>query len=102
MWVNGELARASGGLEQLPLIVLSAGKEGNEEDPKLEDHERKLELHAQLARSSTRGMQVIVSKSDHLIPYEAPEAVIEAIRELVSDTQPYRFGRYNTAVNPDR
>jgi len=40
-------------------------------------------MQAQLTTLSTRGRQVIVPKSGHRIPEEAPEAVIEAVREVV-------------------
>jgi len=93
LWVNGELARASGDFGDMPLIVLSAGKPGGNEDPKLEDPQRKHELHAQLARRSTRGKQVVVENSDHQIPYEAPGAVVDAVREVVEDARQDRAVR---------
>ena len=87
LWVNGELARASGGFGNLPLIVLSAGVAGQAEDPKLEDQELKLELHAKLAQRSSRGTQIVVSSSGHAMPYEAPEAVIDAVQEVVGEAR---------------
>jgi pimeloyl-ACP methyl ester carboxylesterase len=89
IWVNGELARATGTYGDLPLVVLSAGIQDQEEDPKLDhDHDRKLGLHAALARRSTRGSHVIVAESGHDIPDEAPDAVIAAIRDVMKQSQP--------------
>jgi len=85
LWVNGELARASGGFGSLPLVVLSAGIPGPAEDPRLEDRQLKVELQERLARQSTRGRHAIIPYSDNLIPYHAPEAVVEAVRSVLVD-----------------
>jgi|SRR5215469_5242923 len=88
IWVNGELARAGSCYGDLPLTVLSAGIQDQEEDPKLDhDHPRKLQLHERLAHLSTRGRQVVVANSGHDIPDEAPEAVVEAIHGVLKQTQ---------------
>ena len=83
--------RAAGNLGERPLVVLSAGKE---EDPKdlpkgLDkrdlDEFRKIwmnDLQVQEAHLSTRGKQVIVPDSTHMIPFFRPDAVITAIREV--------------------
>jgi len=91
LWVNGELARATGNYGDLPLIVLSAGIQDQEEDPKLDhDHDWKLQLHAAMARRSSRGSHVVVVESGHDIPDEAPEAVIAAIRDVIGQSQSMR------------
>ena len=41
------------------------------------------ELQAQLARLSTQGRQIIVKDSHHAISEEAPDAVINAVRDVV-------------------
>ena len=83
IWVKGELARAGTCYGDMPLIVLSAGIQGQEEDPKLDsNHPWKMQLHDKLAHASTNGEQVIV-QSGHDIPDEAPEAVVAAIRRLL-------------------
>lgn len=88
MWVNGELARAGSCYGDLPITVLSAGIQDQEEDPKLDhDHAWKLELHERLARLSTRGQHVVIPESGHDISDEAPEAVIQAIRNILQQTQ---------------
>lgn len=83
--INGELARASGGFGSMPLVVLSAGIAGPAEDPQLEDQELKLQLHEKLAHWSFSGQHVIVPSSDRMIPYHAPEAVIDAVRSMLRD-----------------
>ena len=72
----------------LPITVLSAGIQDQEEDAKLDhDHAWKLELHERLARLSTRGQHVVIPESGHDISDEAPEAVIQAIRNILQQTQ---------------
>ena len=80
--MNGEMARASGALGDLPLIVLSAGRPSIAEDVKLENEPLKLALHRMLTRRSTRGKQVIVD-CGHEIASERPDAVIVAIRDVL-------------------
>jgi pimeloyl-ACP methyl ester carboxylesterase len=43
------------------------------------------EIQPKLARLSTRGRQVIVEKSGHRIPDEAPEFIIAAVRDLLAE-----------------
>jgi hypothetical protein len=89
---SGVQARAAGSLGDRPLIVLTAG---NHDDPVLARIMSKEEvskqanlwihiLQPELARLSTRGRQIIVWDSDHMIPFERPEAVISAISEVWS------------------
>jgi pimeloyl-ACP methyl ester carboxylesterase len=83
IWVNGELARAGGSYGSMPVVVLSAGIQDQEEDPRLDhNHPWKLQLHERLARFSTDGEHVVVN-SGHDIPDLAPEAVIVAIRRML-------------------
>jgi len=77
-------------LGDLPLIVLSAGKpiEG-ESMPAAEaaylrrKREVDLELQRELAALSTRGRQIVATRSGHGIQSDQPELVIESLRELV-------------------
>lgn len=88
IWVNGELARAGNCFGDLPLVVLSAGIQDQEEDPKLDhDHALKLQLHDRLTHLSSRGTHIVVPQSGHDIPDEAPEAIVAAIREVLRQTQ---------------
>jgi carboxypeptidase C (cathepsin A) len=71
-----------------PLIVLTAGKP-YDPDPLLSKEESDQQnnmwinvLQAEEARLSTRGKQVVVANSGHMIPYERPAAVVSAIRQV--------------------
>jgi pimeloyl-ACP methyl ester carboxylesterase len=92
---SAEQARVSGGLEKLPLVVLSAG-EGSDfgyspisfwasrhEDEERELHGFRVQLHKKLAARSQFGRHKVVEGSGHGITLEAPDAVIDAIREVV-------------------
>jgi pimeloyl-ACP methyl ester carboxylesterase len=85
---SADQTRNSGNFGDKPLIVLTAGKAIDSPlMPKKEMQEfQQIWIHTlqpQLARLSTRGKQVIVSDSDHMIPMEQPQAIIDAIREVV-------------------
>jgi hypothetical protein len=68
----------------MPVIVLSAGIQDWEEDPKLsQDHTLKLNLQQKIAALSSRGSQVIISNSGHWIPFDAPSSVVSAVQEMV-------------------
>jgi pimeloyl-ACP methyl ester carboxylesterase len=87
IWVNGELARAGGvtraSYGPVPMTVLSAGVQDQEEDQKLDhDHALKLQLHERLARLSSVGEHTIV-QSGHDIPDQSPSSVVSAITEMV-------------------
>jgi hypothetical protein len=72
---TADLVRAAGGLEDMPLIVLTQGQgPGGWSD-----------LQRQLARRSRRGRQVLVPDSGHGIPVEAPGAIVDAVREIVEE-----------------
>jgi pimeloyl-ACP methyl ester carboxylesterase len=79
--------RASGTLGDIPLIVLTAGKidAGNytsEIDAEAAQRVWVEGLQAELATLSSRGKQIIVPDSGHMIPMERPDAVVSAIREV--------------------
>jgi pimeloyl-ACP methyl ester carboxylesterase len=87
-----EQAHAAGGLGDRPLIVLTRGKPFGEGGRTEMDREVAAyyqiwthELQAQLAKLSSRGRQVIVANSGHGIPDEAPAAVIDAVREVITE-----------------
>jgi pimeloyl-ACP methyl ester carboxylesterase len=85
LWICGEQARAAGSFGSIPVMVLSAGIQDHEEDPKLDqDQPLKLELQRNLANLSTRGVQIVVEKAGHDIPHEAPETVVEALQRVIS------------------
>lgn len=80
-----------------PLIVLSAtdpqptaalesmGLTRAEGDRELQQLHR---LHEQLARTSCNGRHVLVAHSSHYIQFDRPDAVINAIREVIVSTRP--------------
>lgn len=70
-----------------PVVVLT-----HRSDPPLAGDEAKayatwVTLHAELAKESSRGRQVIVEKSGHFIAIDQPGRVVEAIREVVDATR---------------
>jgi pimeloyl-ACP methyl ester carboxylesterase len=72
---TADQVRAAGGLDDMPLIVLTQGKgPGGWAD-----------LQRQLAQRSRRGRQVLVPDSGHGIPVEAPGAIVTAVREIVAE-----------------
>jgi pimeloyl-ACP methyl ester carboxylesterase len=75
-------AREAGALDSLPLIVLSAGRDP--ETP-LQAQFRAVwaELQKELASLSSNADHRIVEDSDHFIQFDAPEAVIAAVRDVV-------------------
>lgn len=84
-------ARSAGTPGNRPLIVLTAGREFIPRDPQGAKEARAFhetwvkELQPALARLSTRGRQVIVENSGHGIQFEAPEAILNAIREVMKE-----------------
>jgi pimeloyl-ACP methyl ester carboxylesterase len=83
--VSDDLVRPAGGLEDMPLLVLTQGKP-IQDAQSVEAAVRVgwVDLQRQLAARSRRGRQVLVLESDHGIPVEAPDAVIGAVREIVT------------------
>lgn len=79
--------RAGRDLGSLPLVVLTAGNfvpSGGPEHMKKEWNRLWVhELQPQLARLSTRGRQEI-AESGHMIPFEAPEAVVRAVSQVLA------------------
>jgi hypothetical protein len=85
LWICGEQARAAGRFGDIPVIVLSAGIQDWEEDPKLDNnHPLKLKLQRGLAALSTQGVQKLVDKSGHWIPFDAPDSISDAVRDVVA------------------
>jgi pimeloyl-ACP methyl ester carboxylesterase len=71
---TADLVRAAGGLEDMPLIVLTQGHGlGGWSD-----------LQRRLAERSRRGRQVLVPESGHGMPLEAPGAIAAAVRDIVT------------------
>jgi pimeloyl-ACP methyl ester carboxylesterase len=85
--------RAAGNLGDKPLVVLTAGKSADASQlpagfPKKEFddfHEVWVnDLQVKEAHLSTRGERIMVPDSDHMIPFERPDTIVAAIREVYS------------------
>jgi pimeloyl-ACP methyl ester carboxylesterase len=88
---NASEVRAARSLGDRPLIVLTSGKPFDAPDPAKEKETAAFnevwvhQLQPELARLSTRGRQVIVPDGNFGIPNEAPEALVQAVREVVQE-----------------
>ena len=83
--------RAAGNLGDKPLVVLTAGKSTDASQlpagfPKKEFddfHEIWVnDLQVKEAHLSTRGERIMVPDSDHMIPFERPDAIVAAVHEV--------------------
>jgi pimeloyl-ACP methyl ester carboxylesterase len=81
---SDDLVRAAGGLEEMPMIVLTQGKPSSPSAAGAGVLRGWTELQRQFAQRSRRGRQVLVPDSGHAMPQEAPEAIISAVREMVT------------------
>jgi pimeloyl-ACP methyl ester carboxylesterase len=86
LWISGELARSSGHLRDLPLIILSAEKHA--ELFRGQNVELELDRHEALARQSIRARHTIVAGSGYWNPYKAPQAVVAAVRDVLTMANP--------------
>lgn len=78
--------RRTHGLGSIPLVVLTAGRFQPSGVPDRGEDWNRLwvkELQPELARLSTRGRQV-VADSGHQIPFEAPDAVVQAVGDVLA------------------
>ncbi|HKW64472.1 MAG TPA: alpha/beta hydrolase [Candidatus Acidoferrum sp.] len=89
--LSAEEVRRTGNLGDRPLVVLTAGKDLEAKDlPKDVSVEEMREfrktwvgdLQVRQTKLSTRGKQIVVPDSTHMIPMERPDAVVNAIREV--------------------
>jgi pimeloyl-ACP methyl ester carboxylesterase len=83
-----DAARASGALGDRPLVVLTAGRSADVAEPNPVSAFHKVWMHQlqpDLARLSSRGRQTIVEKAGHMIHFDQPDAVVNAIREVIAD-----------------
>jgi pimeloyl-ACP methyl ester carboxylesterase len=67
----------------LPLTVLTAGRDGTG-DPAMYALWRN-QLQPELAHLSARGRQLIVEDSTHMIPLQKPQAIVDAVREMLAN-----------------
>jgi pimeloyl-ACP methyl ester carboxylesterase len=88
---SAEQVRAAGNLGDRPLIVLTAGIDASSGKlpvgitQKDIDEQRRIwvdELQVREMRLSTRGKRLLVTDSGHMIPFQRPDIVAAAIREV--------------------
>jgi pimeloyl-ACP methyl ester carboxylesterase len=79
-----DLVRTTGGLEEMPLIVLTQGNPSSPSSAAPGVLEGWAELQRRFAQRSRRGRHVLVPESGHGIPVEAPDAIVKAVREIVT------------------
>ncbi|HUO15708.1 MAG TPA: alpha/beta hydrolase [Verrucomicrobiae bacterium] len=89
---SAQETRDSGNFGDKPLIVLTAGKQIDAPGiPKktLDDFQQTWihTLQPQIAQLSSKGKQQIVSNSDHMIPIEQPQTIVDAVRDVVQAAQ---------------
>jgi pimeloyl-ACP methyl ester carboxylesterase len=84
---SAEQARAAGGLGNLPVLVLTAGRFAQDDQDATDDHHAWVELQSELARLSTHARQVIVADSGHLMPFDSPGAIVSATLEIVTEVR---------------
>jgi len=82
---TADLMRGIGGLGDMPMIVLTQGRPiRNQASVAARVRNGWIDLQYRFAQTSRRGRQVLVTNSGHGIPEEAPNAVIAAVREVVT------------------
>jgi pimeloyl-ACP methyl ester carboxylesterase len=79
-----DLVRSTGGLEEMPLIVLTQGNQSSPSSASPGVLRGWVDLQRRFAERSRRGRQVVVPDSGHGMPLEAPDAIISAVREIVT------------------
>ena len=81
----GQIAQ-SGRLHNIPLVVVTRGKQERSDDPLGEAlYLEWMEMQKDLSQLNVSGKQVIAEGSGHLIPLENPEVVVEAIQSVIAD-----------------
>jgi pimeloyl-ACP methyl ester carboxylesterase len=78
------LVRSTGGLEEMPLIVLTQGNQSSPSSASPGVLRGWVDLQRRFAERSRRGRQVVVPDSGHGMPVEAPDAIVTAVREIVT------------------
>jgi pimeloyl-ACP methyl ester carboxylesterase len=78
---SAETKAAATSFGDLPIIVLTAGVDATG-DPAMYTLWRN-ELQPELARLSTRGHQIIVEGATHMIMTRRPQAIVDAVREML-------------------
>ena len=76
-------------LADIPLVVLSAGIVGRDAPPDVAEriNNVRLEMHQELLDLSSNSSHVIAEESDHGIPRNQPELVVDAIQWVVEEAR---------------
>jgi pimeloyl-ACP methyl ester carboxylesterase len=89
---SAEEARAAGDFGDKPLIVLTAGA-ADPETPGVPKQDADQffdtwvgQLQPRLVDLSTNGTQLVLLNSHHLIPFEQPQAIVDAVKQVIEDS----------------
>jgi pimeloyl-ACP methyl ester carboxylesterase len=88
---SDQVAKSRRSWGDLPLIVLTA--ENTEKDPDLPRAEQDAlakawwDMHERVAKLSTRGENRLVRDTGHMVPYERPQAIVDAVTSLVEQAR---------------
>jgi pimeloyl-ACP methyl ester carboxylesterase len=89
---SADQARGAGTLSNKPVIVLTAGASTDIPGVPKEDSDEFFaqwvgELQPRLAHLSSRGRQIVLLNSHHLIPFEQPQAIVAAVQDVIADSK---------------
>jgi alpha/beta hydrolase fold len=85
-----QLKKAGGVLDNKPLIVISAGKKeltsesGMSQEWVDQFNQAWVSIQADLVTKSIHGKQMIAERSGHMIPFEQPKIIVDAVRDMVA------------------
>jgi pimeloyl-ACP methyl ester carboxylesterase len=90
--LNEEQMRMAGRLGSVPLMVLTGGRTFASSDPSEAPRYAQAQhawntLQSELARLSSRGKQVTVENSGHMMQYEAPKVIIGAVLDMIAEVR---------------
>lgn len=91
---SADIARRAAHLDSVPLVVLTRGKPFPFRDTSRADRllGQWIALSGELAHRSARGRQVVVPGAGHFIQYDAPDAVVRAIRAVADSARARSLG----------
>jgi len=77
-----------GALPDVPVVILTGTRKNPEFPGNPLEQDLKLQLHQELLATLPQGRQVLVPQSRHYIQNDAPDTVIDAVREVLSKKRP--------------
>ena len=81
---------------EIPIVVLTATRPPRNNDPiEVALQPIFLEMHKDLASRSTRSEHRLLPTSGHLVPRDDPQAIVDAVRTVLS----WRYGRFRGRVD---